>query len=269
MRCSNSEVGRSRNVAGLLPRDLVVGRYEREATLPYALHRVESARYLLVSFPALTAAAAEPLVEVGKYLGDLHCHRLYIGADEDFYVGPDGTLAGAHTAVHLIWREARRLGIDEHEIACIGSSFRALCALYIGLKARSGLVIAGAPPARMGRWIAKLVQGSAPGRRAHNLRHAIAAVAGIDETLGSQQELDRLPPRAVARATHEANIHLFVSRQDPVYAESEWLRDQLAGHPSLRSHLTVADYGDHAQIKVPFYRYVRGTVRRVIAEQPA
>jgi len=256
---------RGNETALLPPGDLVFGRYEREATLPYALHRVDSARHLLVSFPALTASAANPLVEVGRYLGDLRCHRLYIGADEHFYIGPDGALAGAHTAVRLIWREAQRLGIDERDVACIGSSFRALCALYIGLKARSGLVIAGAPPARMGRWIAKLVQGSAPGRQAHSLRHAIAAVAGIDETVASQHALDRLLPRAIGRANHEADIHTFVSAHDPVYEESEWLARHLAGHASLRSHLVLSDYGDHSQIKIPFYRYVRQTMRRTIA----
>lgn len=242
----------------------LVAEYERDARVPYAIDHRRGAEHLIVSFPGLTAGRAEPLVEVGRYLGDLPCHRLYIGADEHFYIGPEGRLAGANTATHLIWREAKRLGVLERDVICIGSSFRGCCALYVGLKARAGLIVAGAAPVRMGHWIYKMLRGAAPSVEAVNMRRALAEVAGIDERPESREHLDRLILRAAERATHKAYIELYASPRDPLIHESRWLHARLRDHPTIHCSLDVDDYGEHADIKAAYFRFVRRRVRRAI-----
>jgi hypothetical protein len=245
----------------------IVAEYEREARVPYAIEIRPDARHLIVSFPALTAGRAAPLVEIGRYLGDVPCHRLYIGADEHFYIGPEGRLAGATTAIHLIWREARRLGIPEHNVICIGSSFRGSCALYAGLKTRSGLILAGAPPVRMGNWIYKMLHGAAPSGKAVRMRQALAEITGVDERPESRVHLDRLILRASQRATHKAHIELYASPRDQLLKESQWLHDELRDHPTIQCSLEIDDYGAHTHIKEAYFKFVRRRIRRAITSR--
>src|SRR3954463_2841638 len=112
--------------------------HSRRASLPYALEPWPGARHLLVSFPGLRAdeRQSEPSVRAGALLPDVEAHRLYIGADEHLFLGPQRTFAGSITAAELIHREGERLGVPMERTMTIGTSMGGLCALEVGMRAR-------------------------------------------------------------------------------------------------------------------------------------
>ena len=88
---------------------------------------------MLVAFPKLRAGHARPPVVVGRRLSGLAGHRLYLGADRDRYIGPNGQLLGLKTAVEILAREAGRLGVRRDNVVFFGTSMGAGCALMMGL----------------------------------------------------------------------------------------------------------------------------------------
>lgn len=145
----------------------------------------------------------------------------------------------------------------------VGSSFRALCALYIGLKARAGHIVAGGPPVLFGGWIARLHRALPPSPEATRVRAALVEMTGVDQDVETRAFFDMLILRAAQRAQHDALISLFASPRDPVVVESRWLVDELRPHPTLGCELEMEDYGDHAGIKVPFFACLQRTVAPV------
>lgn len=242
---------------------LKLGTHTRAATIPYALQEVAGAQHLIVSFPGLTVGPAPPLVDLRNRLGDLRAHRLFVGADENFLLGPGTELAGARTATHLIWHVAEQLKVPERRMITVGSSFRALCALYVGLKARCGYVVAGGPPVRFGQWIVRLHTALPPSREASRVRTALVEMTQVDRDPDRREFFDKLILRAAQRAQHEATISLFASPDDPIVDECLWLREQLDDHPSLSCELQLENYGDHSRIKLPFFAHLHRTLRPV------
>jgi len=234
--------------------------YEGAVTLPYTLDEVEGAKHMLVTFAGLTLEAAGPPVEMRKRVGSLRAHRMFIGADRHIYFGPDQTLAGARTAIALIMREAKRLGVAEQNIITFGISAASLAALYIGLKVRAGRIFAGAPPIRAAGWVLKLERAAAPSAEAARVRRELLERTGVGGDPEAALFYDRVVWRAAQRATHEADLHLFASPDDLVVRDAEWFQDVLRDHPTLTCHLEIQDYGAHSWAKLPFFAYMQRTL---------
>jgi len=234
--------------------------YEGAVTLPYTLDEVEGATHMLVTFAGLSLEAVGPPVEMRKRVGTLRAHRMFIGADRDGYFGPDRTMAGARTAIGLVMREAKRLGLAERNLITYGISAASLTALYVGLKLKAGWIFAGAPPIRAAGWVLRLERAVAPSADAAGMRHELLERTGVGGNPEAARFYDRVIWRAAQRADHEADIHLFASPDDLVLRDAEWFADVLRDHPTLTCHLEVQDYGAHSWAKLPFFAYMQRTL---------
>jgi hypothetical protein len=233
------------------------GTYAGPVTLPYTVDDVEGARHLLVTFAGLTLEAADPPVEMRKRVGKLRAHRMFIGADRHYYFGPNQTVAGAQAAIGLIKREAGRLGVPDRNIITFGVSAASLAALYVGLKVEAGQIFAGAAPIRAAGWVLKLERAVAPSADAAGMRRELLGRSGVDGNPDAARFYDRFIWRAAQRAEHEATIHLFVSPDDLVVRDAEWLNDVLRDHPTLTCRVEIQDYGAHSWAKLPFFGYMQ------------
>jgi hypothetical protein len=233
------------------------GTYDGPVTLPYTVDEVGGAKHLLVTFAGLTLEASDPPVEMRKRVGSLRAHRMFIGADSDYYFGPQRKLAGAQAAIGLVRREARRLGVPEQNVITYGVSAASLAALYVGLKVEAGHIFAGAPPIRAGGWVLKLERAVAPSADAAGMRRALVGRTGVHGDPNAALFYDRLIWRAAQRAAHEATIHLFASPDDLVVRDAEWFNDVLRDHPTLTCRVEIQDYGAHSWAKLPFFGYMQ------------
>jgi hypothetical protein len=233
------------------------GTYDGPVALPYTVDAVDGAKHLLVTFAGLTLEASDPPVEMRKRVGKLRAHRMFIGADRDYYFGPERKLAGAQAAIGLIRREARRLGVPDRNVITYGVSAASLAALYVGLKVQAGQIFAGAAPIRAGGWVLKLERAVAPSADAAAMRRALAGRTGLQGDPEAAVFHDRLIWRAAQRARHQATIHLFASPDDLVVRDAEWFHDVLRNHPTLTCHVEIQDYGAHAWAKLPFFGYMQ------------
>ncbi|MFL6011891.1 MAG: hypothetical protein ACJ734_08915, partial [Gaiellaceae bacterium] len=146
--------------------DLQPGTYDGpNATLRYALQTVPRADSLLVAFPKLRAGAARPPVGLRRVLGDIRAHRLYLGADQHTFVGPQRRMYGMHAGLELIERETTSLGVMRERVVCLGTSMGAVCAMVAGLMYGAGRVVVGAAPVHCGTALQRFV-GAKYGRKA-------------------------------------------------------------------------------------------------------
>ena len=236
------------------------GTYAGPVTLPYSVDVVDGAKHLLVTFAGLTLEASDPPVEMRKRVGKLRAHRMFIGADRDYYFGPERKLAGARTAIGLIRREARRLGVPDRNVITYGVSAASLTALYVGLKVEAGHIFAGAPPIRAGGWVLKLERAVAPSADAAGMRRELLGRTGLRGDPDAALFYDRLIWRAAQRAGHDATIHLFASPDDLVVRDARWFEEVLRDHPTLTCRVEIQDYGAHSWAKLPFFGYMQRTL---------
>ena len=71
-----------------------VSIYPGSVELPFAREPVEGSTRLLVTFPRLRPGAAGPSIGVRRHLDGIDAHRLYLGADEHKFIGPQRRLGG-------------------------------------------------------------------------------------------------------------------------------------------------------------------------------
>lgn len=258
---SGSAPGRGRFANGVLRE----GIFEHDVALPFAVEEVAGAEHMLVGFPAmvLDGTGAPPLVRSRRRLKDLNAHRLFIGSDPDFLIGPRNEWRGGHAAAELIALEAERLGVPLSRTIAYGSSFRGTCALYVGLRAQVSSIVVGGAPVRIGHWIAYLTLGRAPGSQAAVIRHRLA-----DKTLVHDAEqrsrLDRFIADAARSARHDAEIRLWGSDEDRYSEDGRMLVAELAGHPTVRCRFDLGDYGGHDQLGGAFFRYLHEVLRPIV-----
>ncbi len=231
-----------------------IEEYTGLTTLPYVVEEVEGAQHLLVVFPR-SVPNAPPHVELRRHVGHLNAHRLYIGADEHLFMGPDFERRGARTAADLIRDVADRLGVEGSNVVAFGTSWRAVCAMYIGLLAGAGRIVVGGPPVHFGWQVHRLAGLMPPDAAAGGRRRLLSGVLSLDRE-GACAFWDSVIPDTVRAATHEAQIDVLVSPEDNTWPDAHALADAVADHPTLRMSLTTQDYGEHAGVTDAFFPFL-------------
>lgn len=231
--------------------------YSGRASLPYALEPRPGAKHLLVSFPGLRAdeRQSEPAVRAGALLPDVEAHRLYIGADEHLFLGPNRSFAGSITAAELIHREAERLGVPMEQTTTIGTSMGGLCALAVGMRASVGRMVAGAPAIRIATDFAAFVRGEDEMQSAATLRRYALRLAASDDGPPAEEWLDEMLFERAAEIDFPTAIHLFVAPRDVTHESVRLFAAALEEHPLVECELRVFDYGTHPRIGRYFMRY--------------
>ena len=231
--------------------------YEGAAKLPYVREDRPGSDHLLVCFPGLRADQHQgaPATRMRDFLPEVEAHRIYVGADRDLYVGPKRQLAGARTGVELISREAERLGIPPERVLTMGTSMGAIAALFIGLGAGAGRIVAGAPAVRIATDFTTFSRGSTKLQSGTSLRRVVLRLAASPDPPSAEVFLDRLLFDTAAAATSPATVHLFVGPRDVTHESVQLFARSLEGHAHLTPQLRVVDYGTHPRIGRFFLRY--------------
>jgi acetyl esterase/lipase len=231
--------------------------YQGRASLPYAIEERPGAQHLLVSFPGLRSdeRRGEPSLRTGELLPTIHAHRLHIGADEHLFLGPRRTFAGSITAAELIHREGERLGVPLERVMTLGTSMGGLCALAVGMRAKVGRMVAGAPAIRIATDFASFVRGEDEMQSASTLRRYAMRLASSDEGPPAEAWLDQMLFDRAADITHPTAIHLFVAPRDATYESVRLFAAALEAKPMVDCEMREFDYGTHPRIGRYFMRY--------------
>jgi hypothetical protein len=226
--------------------------------LPYETDVVPGADRLAVVFPMLTPGGAPPPTVFREDLEGVRVHRLLLGSDPGLFVGPRGTMAGARAAVALIAAERIRLGVDKDGVIGLGTSFGAVCALCIGLRAGMARILVGGAPIDMGRQLRHLsrVDGLKNPAKAAAPEY-LALAKGGEGGLKPVAFFNRLIYDAAAETTATVRIDLFVSRKDRAYESMRKFWKSLRSHPTVTCTFHTFDYGPHRDIREPYFSWVR------------
>lgn len=220
------------------------------ATLHYALERQKRAGSLLVAFPKLRVGLSRPPVGLHRVLRGIAAHKLYLGADEHTFIGPNRQLNGLRSAAELIGREAESLGVPPERVVCIGTSMGAVCAMMAGFIYGAGRIAAGAPPIRCGTALKKFVGAkSGPKLAAPEFLALADAADGSDPA----DFLDGLVLELALRSTTKCRIDLLAS---PVDYAFPWVCEFAAAagpNPLLEVHVHEADYARHGAVGDAFF----------------
>ena len=220
-----------------------------------------TAEHLLVTFPKLHPGGAPPKSRLYHDLAAIDAHRLSLGADEYNFVGPRRELLGLHTSVRLIRKEAARLDVPRERVVAVGTSMGAVCALFIGLSAGVGWIIAGGAVVRMGTQLRRLAAIDGPTEVAKERADGLMSLADNGDGRAAQY-LDRMIARTAMQVTEPTRIDLFVSRSDPAYPDVEWLAERLAGHPHIDTRITLGRYSRHNELPGEFHPFALKLLER-------
>jgi hypothetical protein len=199
-------------------------------------------------------------VVVGQRLEGLRGHRLYLGADRDRYIGPNGQLLGLKTAVEIVGRESARMGVPRENVIFFGTSASGGFALMAGLAWGAGTVVGGGVPVLGGSALQRIVKGSA---KAAGGKKAAAAViesarrGAVDDPVSF---LDALFFRLAEGLREPLSAHFITSPSD--YADPGIRRFvQFAdGQPYLNVTLHEGSYDHHSRVHYEFFELLRKVV---------
>ena len=237
-----------------MPLPMETLHYEAHVELPYVVEEVEGASHLIVVFPR-SIPSSPPLLGLRRLIEHFNAHRLYVGADEHLYFGPGRERRGARTAAELIRHVATGLEVEDAHVITFGTSWRALCALYVGLLARAGRIICGGTPVHFGWHVQKLDNMMPPDPLTARRRELLARILGLDNP-DARAFWDCLVLNTARESNHEARIDLLASPDDETWPDACWLTDQLRDHPTLRVSLTEEGYGEHEDVAEAFYPFL-------------
>jgi hypothetical protein len=163
-------------------------------SLPYILIESPGADRLVWAFPKLKLGGAKPPRNAPDHYEGLGMHMLLIGCDPGVFVGPRRSMRGQATALELHTTVCRDLGVPAARNVAVGTSMGAVCALFLGLTAGCGHVIAGAPPVTMGRMLRRFAKLDGPSNQTKAAANDFLALAdnGTDDPATF---LDELIPR--------------------------------------------------------------------------
>jgi hypothetical protein len=229
----------------------------------------DGAEHLLVSWPGLRLGGVSPRPTLDR-LKRFRAHHLSIGADAHTYIGPGRSFGGAHESVEIVRREMIRLGVPRENVIAYGPSMRAVCALWMGFRAGIGRIICGGAPVRLGRRLRTLdrVTGATP--EAIAFRDHFLSLADTDPPAPpSDVFFDEMIYEAAAAVVLPTTVHLFVSRDDEMFADNRELAIALHRNPAITCDLAIVDYGRHGGVKEPFKRYLTRTLEAAgVPEHP-
>jgi pimeloyl-ACP methyl ester carboxylesterase len=228
--------------------------FEGRATLAYGLERYPAAKRLLVTFPSLKSGSTRAPTGRRRMLEGVPAHRLYVGADEHTFIGPERGMAGLETTVELIGRSAGELGVAPARVVCIGTSMGAMLALAVGLTYGAGRIIAGAAPIRVGTALRGLRPGSGGRKSAAPAMIDLARTPTGDDPVAF---LDRWVFDLARQASAPCRIDLLASPLDYALRSSEEFAQAAGENPLLTCRLHVGEYDLHGSIGDAFYPFVR------------
>lgn len=231
--------------------------------LDYRTEEDPGAEHLLVSWPGLRLGGVSPRPTLDR-LKRFRAHNLSIAADPDTYIGPRRSLWGAHQSVEVVRREMVRLGVPRQNVIAYGPSVRAVCALWMGFQAGIGRIICGGAPVRMGRRLRTLDQVAGASPEAIAFRDHFLALADTDPPAPpSDVFFDEMIYEAARAVVLPTTVHLFISRDDEMFADNQELAIALHRNPAIECDLAIVDYGRHGGVKEPFKRFLTRTLEAV------
>jgi hypothetical protein len=227
-------------------------QFTRQTTLPFARGLGSpAANHLLVTFPKLHPGGTPPKSVLHQRLAVLDAHRLTLGSDEHTFVGPRRELRGLNTAAKLIGVHQRHLEVPRERTVAVGTSMGAVCALFVGLRARAGWIIAGGPTVRMGTWLERFSTIDGPSEAAR--AKAADLIRLVDDGDGQAVRfLDTLILKLARRVEAPTRIDLFVGPRDPAHDDVARFARELEDIPLVTATLTVHDYGTHRGLAEAF-----------------
>jgi hypothetical protein len=231
------------------------------ATLQYGLELREGTERLLVGFPKLRAAQQRPPVGLHRVLGKVQAHRLYVGADEHAFVGPNRQLDGFHTAVEVIDRAAASLGVVRENVICIGTSMGAVCAMATGFLYGAGRIVGGAAPILCGTALRRFV-GAKDGNKA--LAPNLLALAETADGSDPAGFLDGMLLDFALRCTSTCRVDLLTSPRDYAAPYTREFAVAASANRRLQVHVHDSDYGVHGGIGEAFFPFLR----KMLGKQP-
>jgi hypothetical protein len=137
----------------------------------------------------------------------------------------------------------------------IGTSMGGLCALEVGMRARVGRMVAGAPAIRIATDFAAFARGEDEMQSATTLRRYALRLAASDDGPPAEEWLDRMLFERAAAIDHPTAIHLFVAPRDVTHESVRLFAASLENHPMVECELREFDYGTHPRIGRYFMRY--------------
>jgi hypothetical protein len=233
------------------------------ARLPYESDVVPGAERLVVVFPKLTPGGALPPSSFRVELESVRAHRLFLGSDPGLYVGPRATMAGARSAVDLIELERTRLGVEQGSVIAVGTSFGAVSALYIGLRAGVGRILAGGAPIDMGHQLRRFnsIDGlNQPAKAAAD--EFLDLARGGEGVVKTGRFFDRLIYHAAEETTATVRVDLFASELDGAYKSMRQFWKTLRSHPTISCAFHTGQYGRHHNIRSAFAPWMREQLLR-------
>jgi hypothetical protein len=244
--------------------------YVGRASLPFGRERIEGASTLLVTFPRMRAGSTRPSFGLRRQLAGMCAHRLYVGADEHKYVGPERRLDGLATAVELLGREADSIGVPKERIVCLGTSMAGVAALMVGLSYGAGRIVVGATPLRCGTQLDRFTRRRRWGgkRQAENIVEYARSPDGGDPI----EFLDGLIFGLAAKCPSPSRIDILTSPHDYAAPSAYELADLARGIPMVEVAVHESEYERHGAIGDAFFPFLRRLLSEappLVAAQPA
>lgn len=229
----------------------------RDVSLLYALDERPGSDSLIVGFPKLRKGVHKPPTGLRKYIGHIEAHQLYVGSDDDQFLGPRRGLRGSHAAAELARRTAERLEVPDDRIVFFGTSYAAVVSCIVGLLA-GGVVLAGAPAVALGTVALRWAELGARGTKGGG---AEALVYGEgDPELTPAEWLDALIPGLARAATRPVRMRLLTGPADYGYASTRAFVEAMADSPVVTAEIIERPDEPHGLIARAFWSLLPGLV---------
>ena len=219
---------------------------------------MEGASTLLVTFPRLRVGETRPSFGLRRQLDGLHAHRLYLGADEDKFIGPAGRLDGLNTAVELLEREAAELALPRERIVCIGTSMSAALAVATGLSHGVGHIVVGGAPFRVGSTLTHFLETEKrwAGKKVKQTPDLLALARGKNR---AEQTvfLDHLLFDLAAKCASPCRIDVLMSPNDYAAPSANEFAELACVNPQLDVAVHEGEYGGHKAVGDAFFPFLR------------
>jgi acetyl esterase/lipase len=229
--------------------------------IPYATQPLEGSHRLVVTLPGIGIGRFIPNAG-DPALSAVAMNRLAIGMSADRPQRSEELRDWVRDAAELVQHEATELGVDPTDVVCVGHSFQGALALLVGLKAKVGRIIVGAPPVNLGSVLSR-PSGGQP-IEVQVLYDRLQAASGVVDDPTAAERLDELIVGAARQADHAADLEIFVSRSDMFWAAGETFVASLADHPTLRCSLVEATYADHNAMEPAYREYLQEGLRALV-----
>lgn len=229
-----------------------------EDELKYLFFPRPGARRLIVVFQAINTRQSYNYIGT---LSDLNAHRLYIkddyGSDpltrSSYYLGPNRSLTIADKVQRLIAQIRQDWGLPARDVITAGSSKGGYAAIYHGLRAGAGDVIAGGPQIMLGSYLNTPARDSVLPPILEYLAGSVSAEA---EAWANSILVDLLRSRTGWPTT----VHFHVGTGEPHYERHALPFKALAQEQGLQVAWDLRSYDTHEELAAHFPVFLSGTL---------